>query len=88
MSRYDGELTAASAASVELEELLAAFGSVAAARCDRNDAMARFLSGAEGWRDAGQTGTKAECLEHIKQVWTDMSPLSLRQKMDQQTRPN
>ena len=52
MSRYDGELTAASAASVELEELLAAFGSVAAAGCDRNDAMARFLSGAEGWRDA------------------------------------
>lgn len=37
-----------------------------------------------GWREAGKTGTKAECLEYIKEVWTDMRPLSLRQKMDQQ----
>ena len=37
---------------------------------------------APGWRDAGKTGTKAECLEYIKAVWTDMRPLSLRQKMD------
>ena len=35
-----------------------------------------------GWRDAGQTGTKAECLAYIKEVWTDMRPLSLRQQMD------
>jgi MbtH protein len=35
-----------------------------------------------GWRDAGKTGSKAECLEFIGQVWTDMRPLSLRQKMD------
>ena len=34
-----------------------------------------------GWRDAGKTGTKAECLEYIKQVWTDMRPLSVRQQM-------
>jgi MbtH protein len=25
-----------------------------------------------GWRDAGKSGTKAECLEYIGQVWTDM----------------
>lgn len=31
-----------------------------------------------GWRDAGTVGTKAECLEYIKHVWTDMRPLSLR----------
>ena len=37
-----------------------------------------------GWRDAGKTGTKAECLEYIKEVWTDMRPLSLRRKMDAQ----
>jgi MbtH protein len=37
-----------------------------------------------GWRDAGKTGTKDECLAHIKEVWTDMRPLSLRQKMEQQ----
>jgi MbtH protein len=32
-----------------------------------------------GWRDAGKVGSKEECLEHIKQVWTDMRPLSVRQ---------
>jgi MbtH protein len=36
-----------------------------------------------GWRDAGKTGTKSECLEFIKEVWTDMRPLSLREKMDE-----
>jgi MbtH protein len=34
-----------------------------------------------GWRDEGVTGPKSECLAHIKEVWTDMRPLSLRQKM-------
>jgi MbtH protein len=35
-----------------------------------------------GWRDAGKTGPKAECLAHIREVWTDMRPLSLRRQMD------
>ncbi|MBE9190297.1 MbtH family protein [Gloeocapsopsis crepidinum LEGE 06123] len=35
-----------------------------------------------GWRDAGKTGLKAECLEYIKEVWTDMKPLSLRKQME------
>jgi MbtH protein len=35
-----------------------------------------------GWRDAGKSGSKAECLEYIKEVWTDMRPLSLRKKME------
>ena len=35
-----------------------------------------------GWNDAGKAGPKIECLEFIKQVWTDMRPLSLRKKMD------
>jgi MbtH protein len=34
-----------------------------------------------GWRDAGRSGTKEECLAYINQVWTDMRPLSLRLKM-------
>ena len=34
-----------------------------------------------GWRDAGITGFKPECLSYIKEVWTDMRPLSLRKKM-------
>jgi MbtH protein len=36
---------------------------------------------ASGWRDAGKTGTKVECLAFIKEVWTDMRPLSLRNRM-------
>jgi MbtH protein len=34
-----------------------------------------------GWRDEGKTGLKQECLDHIKEVWTDMRPLSLRRRM-------
>jgi len=34
-----------------------------------------------GWRDVGQSGTKAECLAYIKEMWTDMRPLSLRKQM-------
>lgn len=34
-----------------------------------------------GWKDAGKSGTKGECLAFIKEVWTDMRPLSLRRKM-------
>jgi MbtH protein len=35
-----------------------------------------------GWNDVGKSGLKAECLEHIKEVWTDMRPLSLRKQME------
>jgi len=35
-----------------------------------------------GWRDAGKQGPKQECLDYIKEVWTDMRPLSLRKQMD------
>ena len=38
---------------------------------------------APGWQDAGKVGTKAECLEYIKEVWTDMRPLSLRKRMEE-----
>jgi MbtH protein len=36
-----------------------------------------------GWRDAGKTGAKDECLAYVKEVWTDMRPLSLRKKMEE-----
>jgi MbtH protein len=36
---------------------------------------------APGWEDVGRSGTKAECLAHIEEVWTDMRPLSLRKQM-------
>jgi MbtH protein len=34
-----------------------------------------------GWNDAGFSGSKNECLSYIKEVWTDMRPKSLRDKM-------
>lgn len=36
-----------------------------------------------GWRSAGKSGTKQECLAYIQEVWTDMRPLSLRRKMEE-----
>ena len=39
-----------------------------------------------GWNDVGKTGPKAECLAYIKEVWTDMRPLSLRKKMEEMAR--
>jgi len=39
-----------------------------------------------GWRDAGKSGSKAECLAYIGAVWTDMRPLSLRKRMQEQDR--
>jgi MbtH protein len=36
-----------------------------------------------GWSDAGKTGLKADCLSYIKDVWTDMRPLTLRKKMEE-----
>lgn len=36
-----------------------------------------------GWNAVGKTGLKQECLEYIKEVWTDMRPLSLRKAMEQ-----
>lgn len=35
-----------------------------------------------GWYEAGKSGRKPECLAYIKEVWTDMRPLSLRKHME------
>ncbi|GAA2986197.1 MbtH protein [Streptomyces sp. KhCrAH-43] len=35
-----------------------------------------------GWRLEGTMGLKDECMAHIKEVWTDMRPLSLRRHME------
>ncbi len=45
-----------------------------------------WLEGKEiphGWREAGFSGTKAECSAYVDEHWTDMRPLSLRRAMDQ-----
>jgi MbtH protein len=35
-----------------------------------------------GWDDAGPMASKEECLRLIGEIWTDMRPLSLRQRME------
>jgi MbtH protein len=35
-----------------------------------------------GWSDGGKSGLKADCLAYIKEVWTDMRPLTLRRDME------
>ena len=39
-----------------------------------------------GWQDASKSGSKEECLAYIKEVWTDMRPLSLRKTMEESER--
>lgn len=34
-----------------------------------------------GWSESGRVGTKEECLAEIAEVWTDMRPKSLRDRM-------
>lgn len=65
---------------------------------DREDAVYKVLVNGEeqyslwpdykevpaGWREAGKQGSRAECLAFVEASWTDMRPLSLRQKMDGQ----
>ena len=40
-----------------------------------------------GWRAAGKQGLKKEVLVWIMEVWTDLRPRSLRNKMEEQAPP-
>ncbi|HEX6218331.1 MAG TPA: hypothetical protein VFZ35_03555 [Sphingomicrobium sp.] len=54
MARFDGKLTAAGDATIDAAELLAALGAQAAISPSvRKEAIIRYLSASEGWRDAG-----------------------------------
>ena len=35
-----------------------------------------------GWTTVGKSGSRQECLEHIGEVWTDMRPKSVRERME------
>lgn len=35
-----------------------------------------------GWRQVGPRGKKQVCLDYVKEVWTDMRPLSVRKAME------
>jgi uncharacterized protein YbdZ (MbtH family) len=39
-----------------------------------------------GWHAEGTAGPKDVCLDHIQKIWTDMRPLSLRKKMEEEAR--
>ncbi|MFD9698187.1 MbtH family protein [Lentzea sp. NPDC059081] len=39
-----------------------------------------------GWHAEGKRGTREECLAHIDEIWTDMRPRSLRERMAQNAR--
>ena len=34
-----------------------------------------------GWTPAGYTGTRDACLDHIQQIWPDITPLSVREAL-------
>ncbi len=55
MSKHDGEIRAAGVASEKLEDLLGRSCDPVRGGPDRHVAMARFLSGDKGWRDAHKT---------------------------------
>jgi hypothetical protein len=50
LSRYDGKFDAAAEVPIDASELIAAFE--ARASRERQDAIACFLSGSEGWKEA------------------------------------
>jgi len=35
-----------------------------------------------GWSNIGFQSSREQCLEHIREIWKDMRPLSLRRAMD------
>ncbi|MEI5101934.1 MbtH family NRPS accessory protein [Streptomyces sp. PmtG] len=35
-----------------------------------------------GWHRTGQEGSEAECAAHVDEVWTDMRPRGLRERME------
>ena len=41
----------------------------------------RHLPIPAGWHDTGVEGLKGECLSNVNEVWTDMRPRSLRERM-------
>ncbi|WP_409491579.1 MbtH family protein [Amycolatopsis sp. cmx-11-12] len=37
-----------------------------------------------GWHATGPRGSRQECMDHVDEVWTDMRPRSLRERMASQ----
>ena len=53
MARFDGKFTAAGESTIDAAELLAALGAQASTSpSERKEAIIRYLSASDGWRDA------------------------------------
>ena len=55
MARFDGKLTAAGESTIDAAELLAMLDAQASiSPSERKDAIIRYLSASDGWRDASE----------------------------------
>ena len=74
MARHDGEFRASADEPLSLEELIALFGNASATESRRRqDAIACYLSGGEGWREAVQRlgGAFAEAEAELRERKAD-----------------
>lgn len=39
----------------------------------------------DGWTATGDVGSRDACLARISEVWTDITPLSVRRRLDRET---
>lgn len=39
-----------------------------------------------GWSETGVSGSREACLEHIAEVWTDLTPRSVRERLEGRAR--
>jgi MbtH protein len=56
--------------------------------CNDEDQYSLWLAGHEvpaGWHQVREEGSKEECSAYVDEVWTDMRPRSLRERMDAAT---
>lgn len=67
----------------EFEETAAGIWKVVVNDEDQYSICPAGRENAGGWRDAGKSGPKPECLAYVNEAWTDMRPLSLRRRMAQ-----
>lgn len=39
-----------------------------------------------GWKSVGRSGSKQECINHLRQIWPDMRPLAVHAEMAEKAR--
>ena len=73
MARHESDFAAKAREPLSLEELLTLLGDSAEAKCSREDAIACYLSGGDGWREAVKLlgGTFAEGATELKERKAD-----------------